>query len=132
MSHVAKKGWQEKRERLDGDIDREESKCAESVADIEDCALDVVQLDLLMDVRLVLSVETLGRNLLLARCEELALVRVCLHEERGDERDDDREKAFEEKDMAPGVQPHRSDSKLRDLGQACSQEASEGTCQRTG
>lgn len=132
MTHIAQQSRQEKRERLDCDVDCEEAERADRVVDVEDRTLDVVHLDLLVDVGAVLAVQALGSNLLLPRSKELAVFGMCLHEDGSGKTDKASEKAFEEKDVTPGVQSHGGDTELRDLRETCSQQTSECTSQRTG
>lgn len=132
MAHVAQQRRQEEREGLHGDIDGEEAESADGVVDVEDGALDVLQLDLFVHVRTVLAEETLCGDLLFAGREELALVRVCLHEDWSDQSNDDCEQAFEEEDVAPGVQFHGCDAELGDSNETCGEQSTEGSCERTG
>lgn len=131
VSHVAEQSRQEERERLHSDVDCEESKGTDGVVDVEDGALDVLQLDLLVDVGAVLAVEALGGDVLLTRGQELALVRVSLHEEGSNERHDAREETLEEEDVAPSVKLHGCDTKLGNPHEASSQQTTEGACKRT-
>jgi hypothetical protein len=64
--------------------------------------------------------------------EELALIRVGLHEEWSDESNDASKESLEEEDVTPGVQSHRRHTKFGNSDKSSSQQATECTCKRTG
>lgn len=91
----------------------------------------MLQLDLLVDVGAVLAEQALSCNLLLSRSEELAPVRVGLHEEGSNHSNDEGEQAFEEEDVTPAVDDHGGNAERRDSNETCSKQAAEGACERT-
>jgi hypothetical protein len=92
----------------------------------------VHQLDLLVDVGAVLTVKALSSDSLLALCEELALVRVCLHEQGSNQADDASEETLEEENVTPGVDLHGSDAEFGNPDETSSQQTTESTSKRTG
>ena len=132
VAHVAEQSRQEERERLHCDVDSEEAESAYGVVDVEDGTLDVHQLDLLVDIGAVLAEQTLSGDGLLTLCEELALVRVSLHEERRNKAYNAGEETLEEENVTPGVDSHGSNAKFGNPNKASSQKTTEGSCERTG
>jgi hypothetical protein len=150
VSHVLEESWQEQRERLHGNVDCKEAERTHGVVDVEDSALDVHKLDFLVDVCTVLAEQALSGDLLFCfesatvlgnhlasfklttGREELALVRVGLHEKGSDKSNDASKESFEEEDVTPGVQSHRRHAEFGDSDKSSSQQATECTCERTG
>ena len=108
----------EHRDTLDGDVDTEEPKSADVVGDVEHRALHVARSDLLMLTGASLRDQTLVSNPSLSFVQEIAIPWACWHHEGRGQTDEDGEEAFEEKDVAPLVNSHRSDAPFRDAGQS--------------
>jgi hypothetical protein len=132
VAHITEQSRQEKRERLHRDVNSKEAERTDGVVDVEDGTLDVHQLDLLVDIGAVLTEEALSGDGLLTLREELALVRVCLHEEGSNQGNDASEETLEEENVAPGVELHSSDAEFRDPDEASSQKTTESASKRTG
>ena len=98
--------YQEQRYTLNGDVDEEKTKSAYIVGDVEHRSLDMTWLNLLVLTGAGLRYQALVRNSSFPLGQEPTLARSCWHEKRRGETDEYGEKAFEEEDVAPGVDDH--------------------------
>ena len=73
--------------------------------------------DLLVLTSASLRDQTLVSDSSLALVQEVAISWACWHYERRSEADKQGEKAFEEEDVAPLVDPHRGNAPFRNTGQ---------------
>jgi hypothetical protein len=105
--------YQEKRDTLNCDIDAEEAESAKVVRDVEYTSLDVSRSDLLILIGSALQLQSLSGNHAFALVQEPAIGGAARHQEWCTKAYKYCEKAFEEKDVTPGVDSHRCNSPWR-------------------
>lgn len=123
---------QEHRKTLDGDINEEKAKGAGVVVDAKDGPLDVRPGDLLIGLCSVLANEALVCDHFLPFRQEFARPGRAGQPDGGYETDEHGHEAFEEENVAPGVDPHRGHAPGWNPGQARGQQPAKCARHRSG
>jgi hypothetical protein len=106
--------YQEKRNSLDGNVDKEEAQSTDVVVDVGNGSLDVVERDLLVLVGATLRPEPVHGDHALAFVQEVTFFRASGHDEGRSEADNHCEESLKEEDVAPCVDDHGGCSPRRD------------------